>query len=293
MNETLFEDDRDILMRKLSGRHVDTETLLSVTPEEIVAALLIRRKALKDQLPNIIKNLDNESEALIPKLTKMKEKNEKIKIKISEIKKRRDVHQKEAGEIWGKIKLIQNELIESGNMISLDPKWKKERMTEELEEIEFNIQTVALDHKAEKKMIDARRNIIRQNELWLKERKSSNPQMADFIEKRKKMNTLYKAADKEHREMIRNVNLGEPVHAKYIAIKKELVDINRQNDKAKRLLKNLDRDISYWENIILDGFDELMTLAKKVQQGKESSFASNKNKKAKNDINNIKMEEEE
>ena len=293
MNETLFEDDRDILMRKLSGRHVDTETLLSVTPEEIVAALLIRRKALKDQLPNIIKNLDNESEALIPKLTKMKEKNEKIKIKISEIKKRRDIYQKEAGEIWGKIKLIQNELIESGNMISLDPKWKKERMTEELEEIEFNIQTVALDHKAEKKMIDARRNIIRQNELWLKERKSSNPQMADFIEKRKKMNTLYKAADKEHREMIRNVNLGEPVHAKYIAIKKELADINRQNHKAKRLLKNLDRDISYWENIILDGFDELMTLAKKVQQGKESSFASNKNKKAKNDINNIKMEEEE
>ena len=46
MNETLFEEDRDILMRKLSGRHVDTETLLSVTPKEIAAALLIRRKAL-------------------------------------------------------------------------------------------------------------------------------------------------------------------------------------------------------------------------------------------------------
>lgn len=293
MNETLFEEDRDILMRKLSGRHVDTETLLSVTPKEIAAALLIRRKALKDQLPNIIKNLDNESEALTPKLTKIKEKNEKIKIKISEIKKRRDTHQKEAGEIWRQIKDIQNELIESGNMISLDPKWKKERMIEELEEIEFNIQTVALDHKAEKKMIDARRNIIRKNELWLKERKSSNPQMADFIEKRKKMNTLYKAADKEHREMIRNVNLGEPVHAKYVARKTELGDINRQRDRAKQLLKNLDRDISYWENTILDGFDELMTLAKKVQQGRESSFASNKNKKVKNDINDIKMEEEE
>ena len=157
----------------------------------------------------------------------------------------------------------------------------------------FNIQTVALDHKAEKKMIDARRNIIRQNELWLKERKSSNPQMADFIEKRKKMNTLYKAADKEHREMIKNVNLGEPVHTKYVARKTELGDINRQRDRAKQLLKNLDRDISYWENTILDGFDELMTLAKRVQQGRESSFASNKNKKVKKDINDIKMEEEE
>jgi len=280
-------------MMKLSRYHVDTESLLSITPKEIAESLLIRRRALKEQLPNIIKNLDNESEALTPKLAKIREKNQKINIKTSEIKKRRDMFQKEAGKIWNKIKDTQNKLTESGNMINLDPKWKKERMMEELEEIEFNIQTVALDHKAEKKMIDARRNIIRQNELWLKERKSSNPQMADFIEKRKKMNTLYKAADKEHREMIRNVNLGEPVHAKYIAIKKELADINRQNHKAKRLLKNLDRDISYWENIILDGFDELMTLAKKVQQGKESSFASNKNKKAKNDINNIKMEEEE
>jgi len=278
---------------KLSGQHVDTESLLSVTPEEIAKTLLIRRKALKDQLPNIIKNLDNESEALAPKLAKIKEKNEKIKEKISEIKKRRDNNQKEAGEIWKEIKDIQNELTESGNMINLDPKWKKERMMEELEEIEFNIQTVALDHKAEKKMIDARRNIIRQNELWLKERKASNPQMAEFIEKRKKMNSLYKAADKEHREMIKNVNLGEPIHAKYVNIKTELVDIERQRDRAKQLLKNLDRDISYWENIILDGFDELMTLAMKVQQGGVSSFTSNKNKKVKNDNNTTKVEEEE
>ena len=76
MNETLFEEDRDILMMKLSGRHVDTETLLSVTPKEIAEALLIRRKALKDQLPNIVKNLDNEAEALTHKLNKIKEKNE-------------------------------------------------------------------------------------------------------------------------------------------------------------------------------------------------------------------------
>jgi hypothetical protein len=165
-------------------------------------------------------------------------------------------------------------------------------MIEELEEIEFNIQTVALDHKAEKKMIDARKNIIRQNELWLKERKSSNPQMADFIEKRKKMNSLYRAADKEHREMIRNVNLGEPVHAKYISKKTELRDINRQRDRAKQLLKNLDRDISYWQNTILDGFNGLMTLANKVEQGGVSSFASNKNKKIKANINQ-NMEGEE
>ena len=64
-------------MMKLSRYHVDTESLLSVTPKEIAESLLIRRRALKDQLPNIIKNLDNESEALTPKLAKIREKNQK------------------------------------------------------------------------------------------------------------------------------------------------------------------------------------------------------------------------
>ena len=178
-------------------------------------------------------------------------------------------------------------------MINLDPKWKKERMIEELEEIEFNIQTVALDHKAEKKMIDARKNIIKQNELWLKERKASNPEMADFIEKRKKMNTLYRAADKEHKDMIKNVKIGEPIHAKYIAIKDELNDINKQRDRAKQLLKNLDRDTSYWENTILDGFEKLMILANRVKEGGKSSFISNKNRKGKKPTKQIKREEEE
>ncbi len=293
MNQTPFEHYRDILMMKLSGHHMDTEDLLRITPKEIAESLLIRRTVLKDQLPNIVKNLDNESETLTPKMAKIMEKNNKINIKISEIKKKRDLIQKEAGEIWNEIKETQNIISETGNMINLDPKWKKERMIEELEEIEFNIQTVALDHKAEKKMIDARKNIIKQNELWLKERKASNPEMADFIEKRKKMNSLYRAADKEHKDMIKNVNLGEPIHAKYIAIKNELNDINRQRDRAKQLLKNLDRDTSYWENTILDGFENLMILANKVEEGGKSSFISNKNKKAKKVTKNEKREEEE
>ena len=36
-------------------------------------------------------------------------------------------------------------------MINLDPKWKKERMWEELQDIEFKIQTMALDQNLKKK----------------------------------------------------------------------------------------------------------------------------------------------
>jgi uncharacterized coiled-coil DUF342 family protein len=163
-------------------------------------------------------------------------------------------------------------------MVNLDPKWKKERMWEELEDIEFKIQTVALDQNAEKKMISARKRILQQNEEWLKERKNSNPGMATYIEKRKKVNLLYKSADKAHSEMIKRVQKGEPIHAKYILLREEFIDINRQKDRAKELLTKSERDILYWENVILSGYDELLKSNKKVEAGGASTFVSKKKK---------------
>jgi hypothetical protein len=67
-------------MVKLTGRHMETDTLLRVTPKEIAESLLLRRRVLKEQLPNIVKTLDGEGESLSPKVKKIKEKNETIKV---------------------------------------------------------------------------------------------------------------------------------------------------------------------------------------------------------------------
>ncbi len=268
--------------------------LLNVSPQDISAALLMRRKILRDQLPNIVKTLDSESESIAPKVQKMKGKNDIIKEEISKHKINRDSLQNEARVILNEIKTIHEELTNSGTMINLDPKWKKERMWEELEDIEFKIETMALDQKAERKMIDARKKILFQNEEWLRERKNSNPKMAIYIEKRKKMNSLYKNADKSHQEMIKRVKKGEPIHQKYIALRDEYIDINRQKDRAKELLKNSDRDIAFWENLGSEGLDNLMGPANQVKSGGVSSFVSKRkvgdNVKFKN---NKKMEVEE
>ena len=263
---------------------MEIDALLNVTPQEIAEQLLTRRKVLREQLPNIIKTLDGESESLSPKVIKLKEKNDKNKIEISRHKERRDGLQTEARVLLDEIKLIQEELSNSGNMINLDPKWKKERMWEELQDIEFKIQTMALDQKSEKKMIEARKRILQQNEEWLKERKVSNPKMAIYIEKRKKMNALYKDADKSHLEMIKRVQKGEPIHAKYIVTKDEFIDINRQKDRAKELFKNSDRDVLFWENKISGGLEDLLQPANDVKNGSPSTFVS-KNKL----INKIKL----
>ncbi|MFQ3321282.1 MAG: uncharacterized coiled-coil DUF342 family protein [Candidatus Thalassarchaeaceae archaeon] len=268
----------------LIRRAMEIGALLNVTPQEIAEQLLTRRKVLREQLPNIIKTLDGESESLSPKVIKIKEKNDKNKNEISKYKELRDGLQSEARVLLDEIKLIQEELSNSGNMINLDPKWKKERMWEELQDIEFKIQTMALDQKSEKKMIEARKKILQQNEEWLKERKVSNPKMTIYIEKRRKMNSLYKEADKSHLEMIKRVQKGEPIHAKYILLKDEFIDINRQKDRAKELFKNSDRDVLFWENIISEGLDDLLQHANRVKEGSASTFVSKKKL-----INKIKL----
>ena len=42
---------------------MDTEAPLAVTPEEMTQALLMRRQVLRDELPNVIRNLEAEEEA--------------------------------------------------------------------------------------------------------------------------------------------------------------------------------------------------------------------------------------
>ena len=272
---------------------METDTLLRVTPKEIAESLLLRRRVLKEQLPNIVKTLDGEGESLSPKVKKIKEKNDVINQKISQFKNTRDALQNEAREILNDVKAVQDGLTKTGSMVNLDPKWKKERVLEELQDIEFKIQTAALDHRAEKKMLDSRKRILQQNEKWLKERKESNPEMAEYIKKRKKMNALYKEADKAHLEMIKNVEKGKPIHEKYVALKTDLNDINRQKDRAKELLAKSDRDITYWENMILEGFESLLEPAKIVTEGGASSFVSKNNIKRKNQNKNNKKVEEE
>jgi len=183
-------------------------------------------------------------------------------------------------------------------MINLDPTWVKEKLLEELEEIEEKIQTSALDHKAEKKLIDRRKKLVGKNENWLKERRDSNPEMAIYIEERKKMSEYYREADKTHQNMLAMVKKAQPLHKKQLLLKNELIEIRRQLDRAKELMAQSERTISYWERRLNDGFGELDTgfsdlliAQQKVASGGNSSFArkkQNNNKKPPGKSNSTK-----
>ena len=140
--------------------------------------------------------------------------------------------------------------------------------------------------------------MVEKNENWLKERRDSNPEMAIYIEERKKMSEYYREADKTHQNMLAMVKKAQPLHKKQLLLKNELIEIRRQLDRAKELMAQSERTISYWERRLNDGFGELDTgfsdlliAQQKVASGGNSSFArkkQNNNKKPPGKSNSTK-----
>ena len=275
---------------------MNTDELLGVTPEEMARSLLARRQLLKQQLPTVIRTLEAEEQNLAPKAKKALEMNKNINSKVSELKEERNQAQRKANELLKIVKKSREKLVQSDGMINLDPSWKKEKMFEEIEEIEKKIETSALDHKAERKLLDKRKKLIDENDKWLKQRRDLNPEMVTYIDARREMNKLYRIADKSHRKMLDGVEKAQPQHEKQQKIRDDLREIRRQLDRARELLSQSDRAVEYWERRLDKGFGELgegfkdlLSAQRKVAEGGDSSFA----KKRKGKISTNKKEEEE
>ena len=277
---------------------MNTDELLAVTPEEMAKSLLARRQLLKQQLPTVIRTLEAEEQNLAPKAKKAVEISKNINSKVSELKEERNQAQKKANELLKLVKESREKLIQSDGMINLDPSWKKEKMFEEIEDIEKKIETSALDHKAERKLLDKRKKLIEKNDKWLKQRRDLNPEMVTYIDSRREMNTLYRLADKSHRKMLDGVEKAQPQHEKQQKIRDDLREIKRQLDRARELLSQSDRALEHWERRLDkgfgelgDGFKDLLSAQRKVAEGGDSSFARKKNNKK--DRNAPKKKEEE
>ena len=264
---------------------MDTSELMRVTPDDLASALLNRRMLLKDSLPGVIRNLEAEEDALSPKVDRMKKTFDEANDKVVKFKANRDEFQALAGTLIPDVKRIRTKLNDSGGMISLDPKWKKMRLLEQIEEIENKIQTSALDHKSERKLLEKRRALISENDKWIRDRKDSNPEMAEYLEKNREMSKLFKKADKEHSLMMEAVTKAQPLYEKMTSASEEIREIRSQLDRAKELLAQSDKAIDYWEKRIENGFGDmgpgfrdLLKGQKNVDMGGSSSFAKRSRK---------------
>ena len=264
---------------------MDTSELMRVTPDELASALLKRRMLLKDSLPGVIRNLEAEEDTLSPRFDRVKKSFEEANEKVVKFKAERDQFQNSAGTLIPDVKRIRKKLNESGGMISLDPKWKKMMLLEQIEEIENKIQTSALDHRSERKLLEQRRSLISENDKWIRDRKDSNPEMAEYLEKNREMSKLFKKADKAHSQMIGAVSKAQPLYEKMTSASAEIREIRSQLDRAKELLAQSDKAIEYWEKRIENGFGDLgpgfrdlLKGQKNVELGGISSFAKRSRK---------------
>ena len=113
-------------------------------------------------------------------------------------------------------------------MKNLDPKWAKEKLEDQLGQIEDQIDKKALSLNDERKLLAKRKELLRKNEEWLSQRKKGNPEIAEYVEASKKMNKLFTLANKLHQEMLTHVEKNEPIHAEFTEKRGELRNSMRQ-----------------------------------------------------------------
>lgn len=249
------------------------------TPLQLAESLLARRIMLRDALPGVIRTLQAEEEAILPKLRRSVESNEKSNKDVARLKKERNELRDKARPKLARLKELRKAIDETGGMITLEPKWAKERLEDKIAEIENKIETQALDHKAEGELIAARSQLLKENDLWLQTRRESNPSMVEYISTRKEMSTLFKKADRKHAAMVELSEKGRPVYSKRVALEQEHKEIRKQLDRAMELEMQSDASVNYWEGVVKNGFKkgaglDLLQNSIRVEEGGVASFAT-------------------
>lgn len=251
---------------------MDLKALLSLEAEELAKKILERRQFLSEALPDIESRMAADADELAPKVEKLRLARDAASNKVADLKKRRNEAQSEARVLLQKSRELREVIEKSGGMKNLDPKWAKEKLEEQLEEIEDQIEKKALSLNDERKLLSKRKELLRKNADWLNQRKKDNPEIADYVEVSKKMNKLFTQANKLHQEMLTYVEKNEPIHSEFTEMRGELRNSMRQVERSRALIKQSESAIQFWKNTLENGFDDLLKSAKNVEKGGASSI---------------------
>ena len=251
---------------------MDLKALLSLEAEELAKKILERRQFLSEALPDIESRMAADADELAPKVEKLRLARDAASNKVADLKKRRNEAQSEARVLLQQSRELREVIEKSGGMKNLDPKWAKEKLEEQLEEIEDQIEKKALSLNDERKLLSKRKELLRKNADWLNQRKKDNPEIADYVEVSKKMNKLFTQANKLHQEMLTYVEKNEPIHSEFTEMRGELRNSMRQVERSRALIKQSESAIQFWKNTLENGFDDLLKSAKNVEKGGASSI---------------------
>ena len=261
---------------------MDANDLLAVSPKLLAQAILHRRERLSEIIPDGLEERKEELQTAEPKAKAAREERDKINAKVANLKNERNSAQKEARELFERSNEIREQLIAEGGMKNPDPKWAKDKLSAKLESLENQLETSAGTHKTEEKFINEMKALIKEHEEWVEERTSSQPLVKEMKESRSKARKLLDAAQKAHDAMVELVSENEEMHDSYMKWEEARSRAKSRTSRLENALNSSQDALQFWkERVETDTFEDLLTDAKRVREGGQSSKAIARTEKAK------------
>ena len=256
------------------------EELLEMTPALLAKSILHRRERLAETIPEQLDARQEELRAAEPLARSAKEQRDGINAKVANLKKERNASRMAAQKLYQEGGELRDKISSSGGVQKSNPEWAQNKLKDKLKALEHELETNWGDHKTEQKFLTEMKSQIRQHEEWVGNRTDNQEEHAlmktKFADARKHL----EVAEKAHKALLDHASENEYFHNTYLEQESHR---RRADARTKRLAQALDssqRGIEHWQKHIDEGFDQLLTNSKRVENGELSSHARRRQQKS-------------
>ena len=256
------------------------EELLEMTPALLAKSILHRRERLAETIPEQLDARQEELRAAEPLARSAKEQRDGINAKVANLKKERNASRMAAQKLYQEGGELRDKISSSGGVQKSNPEWAQNKLKDKLKALEHELETNWGDHKTEQKFLTEMKSQIRQHEEWVGNRTDNQEEHALMTTKFAEARKHLEVAEKAHKALLDHASENEYFHNTYLEQESHR---RRADARTKRLAQALDssqRGIEHWQKHIDEGFDQLLTNSKRVENGEPSSHARRRQQKS-------------
>ena len=256
------------------------EELLEMTPALLAKSILHRRERLAETIPEQLDARQEELRAAEPLARSAKEQRDGINAKVANLKKERNASRMTAQKLYQEGGELREKISSSGGVQKSNPEWAQNKLNDKLKALEHELETNWGDHKTEQKFLTEMKSQIRQHEEWVGNRTDNQEEHALMTTKFAEARKHLEVAEKAHKALLDHASENEYFHNTYLEQESHR---RRADARTKRLAQALDssqRGIEHWQKHIDEGFDQLLTNSKRVENGEPSSHARRRQQKS-------------
>lgn len=253
--------------------YMTPEELLAITPEFLGKAILHRRERLAAEIPEQLDARSDELTEAAAMARAAKSKRDEVNRKVASLKKERNTAQAKAKLLFMEANEIRQSTPPKKGDSNPDPEWARERLQQRLDALDLSLQTNWGTHVDERSTLNQMKNLIREHEEWVGNRKEKFAQINQMKELREQAKQLLETADKAHQAMVQLHDENQIFHDTYIENEQKRKHADARTTRLAQALDESQRGIEFWNNCIEQGYHELMADAERVRDGGKSTRA--------------------